>query len=175
MKYVEQNILGCFLITRSIPLDARGYFTRLVDVNEFRAHRLNADFVQISASRNYRRGTLRGFHLQTSDSAEEKFVTCVQGEVFDVCVDMRPDSPTYLQHVSAILSEENGQSFYIPKGCAHGFISLKDNTQLIYLMTEEHAPSAEQGYRWNDPALSIPWPIEPVVISPKDQGWPLIK
>ncbi len=174
MVFEEQSVKGCYLIKRNIPWDDRGYFSRLADVDEFRSNGLNSKFVQISVSRNYKKGTLRGLHMQIKPSAEEKLVCCVDGEIFDVCVDLRKDSDTYLKYCFAILSEENGEDFYIPKGCAHGFISLKDETRLIYLMTSAHDPEAERGYRWNDPAFSIKWPAVPEIISDKDNTWPLI-
>lgn len=114
-------------------------------------------------------------HMQIGSSSEEKYVSCIDGEVFDVCLDLREDSPTYLKYCSAVLSEKNGDAIYIPKGCAHGFISLQDNSQLIYFMTEAHDPASERGYRWNDPAFSIEWPMEPILISEKDNSWPLIE
>ena len=174
MNFEELSIKGCYLIQRNIPKDDRGYFSRLVDVEEFKENGLNAEFVQISASQNYRKGTLRGMHKQTGDATEDKLVCCVDGEVFDVCLDLREDSPTYLQYCQAVLSSENGHALYIPKGCAHGFISLKDNSQLIYFMTTAYSPEHERGYRWNDPAFAIQWPMEPVIISPKDSSWPLL-
>lgn len=175
MMFEEQSIEGCYLIKRNIPRDNRGYFSRLVDTDEFRSNGLNSEFVQISVSRNYKKGTLRGLHMQIMPSAEEKLVCCVDGEVFDVCVDLRKDSDTYLKYCSAILSEENGEALYIPKGCAHGFISLKDETRLIYFMTAAHDPEAERGYRWNDPVFSIKWPVDPETISDKDNTWPLMR
>ncbi len=174
MTFEKMAIDGCCLIKRNIPWDNRGCFSRLADVEEFKVNGLNGEFVQISFSKNYRKGTLRGMHMQAGPSAEEKFVCCVEGEVYDVCLDLRKDSPTYLNYCSAVLSGENGQAFYIPKGCAHGFVSLKDNSQLIYFMTSAYDPKSERGYRWNDPAFSIEWPLHPSVISPKDNAWPLI-
>lgn len=174
MIFEEQNIKGCYLIKRDIPSDKRGYFSRIVDVDEFKQRGINSDFVQISASKNYKKGTIRGMHMQVAPSEEEKLVCCVEGEVFDVCLDLRKDSETYLKYCSVTLSSENGVSFYIPKGCAHGFISLKDNSQLIYFMTSEYNPRCERGYRYNDSAFGIEWPIEPSVISEKDSLWPLI-
>ncbi len=174
MTFEKTTIEGCYIIRRNIPGDDRGYFSRLADTEEFKANGLNADFVQISASKNYKQGTLRGMHMQIGDSAEEKYISCVDGEVFDVCLDLRKDSPTYLKYCSVIMSEENGDSIYIPKGCAHGFISLKDNSQLIYFMTAAHDPKAERGYRWDDMAFGIDWPINPEVISEKDASWPLL-
>lgn len=174
MIFEEQYIKGCYLVERAIPTDYRGYFSRLVDINEFKENGLNADFVQISASQNYKKGTVRGMHMQLPPSEEEKLVCCVSGEVYDVCLDLREDSETYLQYCGAFLSEKNGKSFYIPKGCAHGFVSMEDNSQLIYFMTKEHDPSAERGYRYDDPAFAIEWPIEKKIISEKDENWPLI-
>ncbi len=173
MVFEELNIEGCYLIKRDIPSDERGYFSRLADVDEFKRNGLNSDFVQISASKNYHKGTLRGMHMQEGSSAEEKYITCVSGKVFDVCLDLRKDSPTYLNYCSAVLSDENGHAIYIPKGCAHGFISLDDDSQLIYFMTAAHNKESERGYRWNDPAFSIEWPIEPTTISAKDSNWPI--
>lgn len=175
MLFEEQSIKGCYLIKRNIPRDNRGYFSRLADMDAFRNNGLNGGFVQISASKNNKKGTLRGLHMQIGASAEEKLVCCVDGEIFDVCVDLRKNSDTYLKYCSAVLSEENGEALYIPKGCAHGFISLKDETRLIYFMTEAHNPEAERGYRWNDPAFSIQWPVAPEIISDKDNAWPLIE
>lgn len=174
MIFEKTSIDGCYVIKRNIPIDERGYFSRLADVDEFRDNGLNSNFVQISASKNYARGTLRGMHMQIGDASEEKYISCVDGEVFDVCLDLRKDSSTYLKYFSAILSEENGKAIYIPKGCAHGFISMKDNSQLIYFMTAPHNKEAERGYRWNDPAFGIDWPIEPTAISEKDSNWPLL-
>ncbi len=175
MIFDKLSIEGCYLIKRNIPRDDRGYFSRLADVKEMEKNGLNASFVQISASKNYSRGTLRGMHMQTGKSGEEKYIACVDGEVYDVCLDMRPESPTYLQYCGAVLSAENGNAIYIPKGCAHGFVSLQDDSQLIYFMTHEHDPGAENGYRWNDPAFDIQWPIDPVKISEKDSNWPLME
>ncbi len=175
MIFQKTRIDGCFVVHRDIPRDKRGYFSRLADTEELKRNGLNSDFLQISASRNLRAGTLRGMHMQTGTSAEEKLVACVDGEVFDVCLDLRQASPTYLQYYSAILSEENGDALYVPKGCAHGFISLRDNSQLIYFMTHEHDPKAERGYRWDDPAFAIEWPMKPVLISDKDNCWPLLE
>lgn len=173
MIFEETAINGCYIIRRDIPIDERGYFSRLVDINEFMRYGLNSNFVQISASKNYKKGTLRGMHMQIGDSSEEKFISCVDGEVFDVCLDLREDSSTYLKYCSAILSEENGNAIYIPKGCAHGFISIRDNSQLIYFMTAPHDKKAERGYRWNDPAFHIDWPDTPIAISDKDSSWAL--
>lgn len=175
MIFEQMIIEGCYLIKRNIPGDERGYFSRLADIKELKDNGLNAGFVQISASKNYKKGTLRGMHMQIGESAEEKLVSCVDGEVYDVCVDLRKDSPTYLRYCSAILSEQNGYALYIPKGCAHGFISLKDNSQLIYFMTSAYDSNAERGFRWNDPAFSIEWPMEPVIVSDKDSHWPLLE
>ncbi|ADL33851.1 dTDP-4-dehydrorhamnose 3,5-epimerase RfbC1 [Butyrivibrio proteoclasticus B316] len=173
MIYEKLLVEGCYLFKRNIPKDERGYFSRIADVNEIKKTGLNAEFVQISASRNYKKGTLRGMHMQIGTSAEEKYISCVEGEVYDVCLDLRKTSPTYLKYCSAVLSEENGYAIYIPKGCAHGFVSLRDNSQLIYFMTNEHDKQAERGYLWSDPAFSIDWPILPEVISDRDNNWPL--
>lgn len=175
MIFEKTSIEGCYHVVRNVPKDDRGYFSRIVDIKEFEQHGLNAKFVQISTSKNYSRGTLRGMHMQVGVAAEEKYISCVEGEVFDVCLDLRKDSLTYLKYCSVILSEEKGNAIYIPKGCAHGFISLKDNSQLIYFMTEEHNPALERGYHWNDPVFSIDWPIDPIRISEKDNKWPLIE
>ena len=174
MIFEKTPIERCWLIKRNVPTDERGYFSRLIDVKELEEKGIESSFVQISASKNYHKGTLRGMHMLEETEGENKYITCVDGEVFDVCIDMREESPTYLQYFSTNLSEENGYGIYIPKGCAHGFVALRDDSQLIYFMTAMYNPKAEKGFRWNDPAFKIEWPIEPETVSEKDNSWPLI-
>jgi dTDP-4-dehydrorhamnose 3,5-epimerase len=170
----ETKIKGAFLMTRDVLSDERGYFCRLTDAGEFKSAGIEVDFVQISLSYNEKRGTLRGLHTQTGESSEEKFVVCSRGEIFDVCVDVRENSPTFGEYISAILSEANGVSLYIPKGCAHGYLTLTDNAQLIYFMSQFYSPHSERGYHYDDPVFGIDWPFTPSVISEKDRNWHLL-
>lgn len=126
---------------------------------------------QASISFNAKRGTLRGLHFQCPPAAETKYVRCTKGAAFDVIVDLRPDSPTYLEHLAVVLSAENGRGLYVPKCFAHGFITLEDDTELTYLMSETHTPNAEGGFRYDDPMLGVDWPLPVRVISPRDTAW----
>lgn len=138
--------------------DPRGFFARTVCRDEFRMHNLNADFTQQSISFNPKVGTLRGMHWQTAPYAEDKLVRATRGAIFDVIVDIRPDSRTYRQWHAAELSERNRRQIYIPKGFAHGFQTLEPDTEVLYEMTESYNPDASRGFIWNDPTINIEWP-----------------
>lgn len=171
MKYHKTGIEGCFIVEREKSVDDRGYFYRLADVEEMQRAGICAEFVQVSLSQNKQKGTLRGLHSQTGKSAEDKLVGVTRGEIFDVCVDVRRESSTFGQYVSEILSEDNGKAMYVPKGCAHGFITLCSDSQVLYMMTQYYNGSAERGYHFADPAFGIDWPMPPVIISKKDKSW----
>ena len=160
---------GVWLIEPVRHHDERGRFERSFCEETFAQHGLPRRFVQCSMSTNTRRGTLRGLHWQ---DAEGKLVRCVQGAVFDVAVDMRPDSPTRHRWVSATLSAENGHALYIAPGFAHGFQALRDDSTILYMMTAPYAPEAAHGARWNDPALAITWPLADPILSSKDAAYP---
>jgi dTDP-4-dehydrorhamnose 3,5-epimerase len=144
----------------------------MVCSSDFPANGLVADFVQTSQSYNRKRGTLRGMHFQHPPHAEIKLVRCVQGAIFDVIVDLRPDSPTYLRWEGFELSLANGRALYVPEGFAHGFITLTNDTFVHYQISHPHTPEAAGGIRYDDPALAIAWPEPVTVISERDQAWP---
>jgi len=153
-------------------VDERGSFARKYCRREFAEHGIDFVPVQISASSNTRRGTLRGLHFQTEPLTEAKIVTCVRGSAFDLAVDLRPDSPSYGRSAGVELSRENARAVYVPPGCAHGFQTLEDDTELLYLISEFYDPSLQRGVRWDDPALEIGWPLTPTVISERDRTFP---
>ena len=147
---------------------------RIICSKDFAAHGLVGEFVQASISYNRSRGTVRGMHFQWPPSSEAKLVRCIRGAIIDVIVDMRPDSPTRLQHVAVELTAANRRSFYVPPYFAHGYQSLEDDTEVFYQVAGSYEPSAERGLRHDDPALGIEWPLPVSVISEKDAAWPLL-
>jgi len=152
--------------------DARGFFARTWCEREFRDAGLNPRLVQASISHNHRRGTLRGMHYQIAPDEEDKLVRCIQGAIWDVVIDLRPDSPTYLQHRGIELNAARGRALYVPKGFAHGFQSLMDDSQVFYQMSQAHAPESARGIRWNDPRFAIDWPERPPILNPRDAAYP---
>ena len=175
MVFTETGLAGAFLIDIEPHEDERGFFARIWCRREFEAHGLKCDFVQGNISRNRTRGTLRGMHYQDHPHQEAKLVRCARGAVYDVIIDLRPESPTFLRHASTVLSEDNCRAFYVPEGFAHGFLTLTDGAELVYLMSEFYAPSANRGVRWNDPSFAIQWPEPVVVISERDRSFPDFK
>jgi dTDP-4-dehydrorhamnose 3,5-epimerase len=172
MRLERLEIPGAALVHIERLADPRGFFARTFCVNEFAAAGLPTAAVQASISYNERRGTVRGMHFQWPPSREDKVVRCVRGSVYDVLLDLRPDSPTYLQHRGMQLDEENRDAVFIPHGVAHGFQTLADRTEVLYQMTDFFAPGLNAGVRWNDPAFGIAWPIAEVVISERDANCP---
>jgi dTDP-4-dehydrorhamnose 3,5-epimerase len=170
MMFRQTALAGVLVIEPERQCDARGHFSRTFCRKEFAAHGLLADFVQTSASVNKRRGTLRGLHYQAAPSAETKLVRVVRGAAFDVAADLRPGSGTYRRWVGAELSAENGLMLYIPPGCAHGYQTLADDTELLYQIAPYHDPAAQRGVRWDDPALNIAWPIPHPILSERDRS-----
>lgn len=152
--------------------DARGYFARVYCRDAFAA--LGIDFVpaQASVSYNRRRGTLRGMHFQAAPGEERKLIRCTAGAVFDVVVDLRPDSPTHRRWLSATLCAEDGNALFVPTGLAHGFLTLTDGARLEYLIDVPFAPELARGVRWDDPAFAIDWPFTPEVMNERDRSWP---
>lgn len=171
MKFTETLIKGAFVVEPERFDDERGFFARTFCRREFEAHQLNPDLVQCSISFNRRRGTLRGMHYQVAPHAETKIVRCTRGAIYDVIVDLRPQSPTFRQWVAVELNAENRLLLYIPEGLAHGFQSLVDDTEVFYQISEYYAPECCGGVRWNDPAFQIRWPIETSIISARDQSY----
>ncbi len=174
MKFIETELKGAYIIEPEHLEDERGFFARTFCEQEFAAHGLEIRFVQCSVSFNRRKGTLRGLHYQAAPHAEVKLVRCTAGAAFDVVVDIRPGSPTYKRWLGVELSSGNHKMLYIPEGFAHGFQSLEDRTELFYQISKAHAPEAARGIRWDDPAIGISWPMKPLVVSARDQGFPVL-
>lgn len=172
MRFTETPVAGAWLVEPEPRGDDRGFFSRLWCRDELAARGLNGNFVQCNNSFSRVRGTMRGLHYQTAPHAEAKLISCVRGRVFDAIVDLRPDSPTYRKWFGRELTQDNRLMMYVPEGCAHGYLTLEDECEVIYPVTAAYHASAERGMRWNDLAVGIQWPIEPVVVSPKDQQWP---
>jgi dTDP-4-dehydrorhamnose 3,5-epimerase len=177
MEVKKTEIPGCFIVERPFFKDERGYFSRAFDKEILEKYGMCADIMQSNLSENLKKYTLRGLHSQKAEYAEDKLIMCTRGKVFDVCVDVRKDSPTYKKYVGAELSEENGRCLYIPKGCAHGYLSLEDDTQTLYFVTHNYVPDSEECYSFDDPAFGIKWPVDDyskLVISDKDRHHPYI-
>jgi dTDP-4-dehydrorhamnose 3,5-epimerase len=170
----QTTLAGAFLIEPELRGDERGFFARTMCRDEFEAHGLNADFVQQNMSVSLSQGTLRGLHYQRPPNAEAKLIRCVRGKIWDVIVDVRPESPRYLHQEGFELSDENHRMLYVPEGFAHGFQTLTRATEVNYLVTATYAPEAECGLRYDDPKLGIGWPLPVSSISPKDTSWPLL-
>ena len=168
MDFNETPLPGAYLIDLNRLGDDRGFFARVFCTREFSEAGLVTSFVQVNNSLSANRGTLRGMHYQLAPNAETKIVRCIRGALFDVIIDLRPDSPTYMQHFGVELSADNRLMLYVPKGFAHGFVTLQDDTEAFYFVDEFYAPDAERGIRWNDPTFQIDWPVAPREISEKD-------
>ncbi len=163
---------GVFTIDLERRGDDRGWFARLFCEREFSARNLETHYVQINNSASATRGTLRGMHYQLPPSGEVKVVRCVHGALYDAVLDLRPDSPTFGLSFGAELTAENRRMMYVPRGCAHGFLTLKENTEAMYLVSAFYEPKLERGVRFDDPRFCIQWPIDPMVVSDKDRQWP---
>jgi len=174
MIFQPTPLAGAFIIAPEPREDARGYFTRAFCAQEFGAHGLETKYVQSNLSRNVKAGLVRGMHFQTGEDAEVKLVRCVVGAIYDVIIDNRSDSPTYLRWFGAELSEKNGLAMYVPRGFAHGYQSLTDGAMAHYMVSACYSPVAEGGLRHDDPALGINWPMAVADLSEKDARWPLI-
>jgi len=174
MRFTPTPLRGAFVVEPEPHVDERGLFARTFCSREFSAHGLVTTFVQCSVSLNRQRGTLRGLHYQRPPASEVKLVRCTAGSVYDVIVDLRPDSPTYRQHFGAELTAGNRRALYIPEMFAHGFQSLEDGSEVFYQISEFYAPDASTGLRFDDPALGIGWPLPVTVMSAKDRLWPLL-
>ena len=172
MIFTETKLKGTFIIEPERLEEERGFFARTWCKREFNAHGLNPELVQCNISFNKKRGTLRGMHYQVAPCEEVRLVRCTMGAIYDVTIDLRPDSQTFKQWVSVELTEKNRKMFYIPEGFAHGFITLEDNTEVFYQMSEFYAPESARGVRWNDPAFRILWTEDVVVISDRDKQYP---
>jgi dTDP-4-dehydrorhamnose 3,5-epimerase len=165
---------GVTIVEPAVFGDDRGFFMETYKRSDFVAAGIDLPFVQENHSRSVR-GTLRGLHAQRPPRAQGKLVRAIEGEVFDVAVDIRPDSPTFGRWVSVVLSQENRRSVFVPAGYAHGFCVISDEAQVIYKTTDEYAPETEYGVRWDDPTLAIPWPVKTPRLSSRDTQWPLLR
>lgn len=168
MRFVTTPIIGAMIVELDIQSDARGHLARTFCEEEFSRAGINMRIVQTNISHNRKALTLRGLHYQAEPHGEPKIVQCVRGRIFDVAVDLRPQSPSYCRWTSVELSADSNQVFYIPPGCAHGFLTLEDNCDIVYLMGAPFAPESGRGVRWNDPAFGITWPAQPQEISERD-------
>ena len=174
MIFEETKLKGAWIISPKLICDERGFFARVVCENEFKEHGLPNYWAQQNISFNHKKGTLRGLHYQKDDAAEIKLIRCTAGAIYDVIVDLRKDSPTYLKWIGVELSAENHKMLYVPKNFAHSYITLTDNAEIFYLVSEFYTPGAENGLRYDDPSINIDWPIKPEVISDKDKNWAYI-
>ena len=170
MKFTETPLAGAFVIELEKRGDERGWFARAFCEREYAAQGLNHRIVQANTSFSAIKGTLRGMHYQLAPMAEDKIFRCIRGAIFDAIIDLRPESPTFLKTFTVELTAENRLALYIPKGFAHGFMTLVENTEVFYFVTEFYSPKHERGIRYNDPKFGICWPMEPAVISDKDRN-----
>jgi len=171
MTFTETELKGAFLVgVRKID-DERGFFARGWCQKEVEAAGLNPNLAQINFASSLRKGTLRGMHFQVAPDAEAKLARCTRGSIFDVIIDLRPDSPTHGRWIGVELSAENYLMLYVPEGFAHGYQTLTDNAEMYYLTSAFYSPSAARGVRYNDPAFNIRWPLPITVVSEADQRW----
>jgi dTDP-4-dehydrorhamnose 3,5-epimerase len=170
--FAETELPGAYLVELDKREDERGFFARSWCEKEFREHNLNPRTVQCNISFNKQKGTLRGMHYQAAPAAEVKLVRCTQGAIYDVIIDLRPQSPAFKQHLGVVLTAKNYTMVYVPEGFAHGFQSLEDNSEVFYQMSEFYAPQYSLGVRWNDPAFGIPWPIREPIMLERDRNYP---
>lgn len=171
MIFTETKLKGAFIIDLERREDSRGYFARAFCQKEFAAHGLKPLIAQANVAFNIKQGTLRGMHFQFPPAAETKLVRCTRGAILDIIVDLRPESPTYLQHVAVDLNEDNGRALYVPERFAHGYQVLRDKTETSYQVGEFYTPGVEGGLMYNDPRLGLKWPLPIAVISDKDNVW----
>jgi dTDP-4-dehydrorhamnose 3,5-epimerase len=173
MMFRETKLSGAFVLEVQRLDDDRGFFGRTFCRNEFAGRGLNPDVAQCNISYNRDAGTLRGMHYQSAPHAEDKLIRCTRGKLYDVIVDLRRESPTFKQWVAVELTGENRLMLYVPKGCAHGFLTLEDHTEVCYQMSEFYHPESSRGVRWDDPAFKIQWPSGVrAILSERDRNWP---
>jgi dTDP-4-dehydrorhamnose 3,5-epimerase len=172
MDYYETKLPGVFEIRIAPQHDERGFFARTWCQREFEEHGLSSRLVQCSLSFNTRKGTLRGIHYQVAPHAEIKLVRCTRGSIYDVIVDLRVQSPTFKNWIAVVLTSEERNMLYVPEGCAHGFLTLEDHTEVFYQMSEFYDAESARGVRWDDPAFRVAWPETVQVISERDRAYP---
>ena len=172
MKFSETQLKGAYFIEIEKLSDDRGFFARSWCQKEFEDHGLESGFVQANVSYNLKKGTIRGMHYQIAPYQECKLIRCTRGAIYDVIIDLRPDSPTYKQWAGVELTADNYIMFFVPEDFAHGFQTLTDKTEITYQVSQFYTPGAEKGIRFNDPEFNIQWPLEATIISDKDNTWP---
>jgi dTDP-4-dehydrorhamnose 3,5-epimerase len=172
LRFTETHLSGAFIIEPEKFEDDRGFFARTFCQKEFAAHNLIGEVAQCSVSFNRKKGTLRGMHYQVAPFEESKLIRCIRGSLYDVIIDLRPESPTFKQYVAAVLSAENGKMLYVPEGFAHGFETLEDGSEVFYQISKSYSPEHARGVRWNDPAFGIQWPEAPTIILERDRNYP---
>jgi dTDP-4-dehydrorhamnose 3,5-epimerase len=172
MDFTELALEGAYVVTSERHRDERGSLSRIWDASEFARHGLTPGLAQSSVSRNPRRGTLRGLHYQVAPHEEAKLVLCLRGSIWDVIVDMRRESATFRQWHGHELNSESLQAVYVPEGFAHGFLTLTEDTLVLYQISEVYSPNSARGVRWDDPAFNIHWPDDPALISERDRSYP---
>ena len=174
MYFIDTDVVGAKVVDPAPHADERGRFMRAWCVHEFSEHGISFVPVQANMGFSMRKGTLRGMHFQTAVAPEAKLVRCTQGAMFDVVLDLRPDSPTYLKWFGTELTAENGRMLYVPEHCAHGYQTLVENTEMYYMTSAFYTPDAAQGVRFDDPAFQIQWPLPATAVSSQDRAWPLV-
>ncbi len=174
MRFMESGISGAWLIDPTPHEDDRGRFLRAWCAREFADHGLDFAPVQANMGFSVRKGTVRGMHFQEVPAVEAKLVRCTRGAMFDVVLDLRPESPSYGKWYGAELTPENSRMLYVPERCAHGYQTLQDSTEMYYMASEYYTPNAARGLRFDDPAFGIEWPLEATVVSDQDRNWPLV-
>ena len=173
MKFVPTSVNGAWVIDPEPKVDERGFFARVWDREAFAVRGLSTDFVQCNSSASQFKGTLRGLHWQAAPYGEMKMVRCLRGAVFDVVADTRPGSPTFRRWTAVELTADNRRWHYVPAECAHGFLALEDESEVLYAVTSPYTPTAERGLRWDDPGFGIAWPdVGKLILSNKDRSWP---
>ena len=171
MEFTSTKIDGLHIVDLNKIEDERGFFARAFCSEEFSAMGLESSVLQANMSFNKSAGTLRGMHYQKSPYQESKFIRCLKGSIYDVVIDLRKNSATYLQSFGIELNDKNRTALFVPKDFAHGFITIEANTEVLYLVSQNYIPGAEQGIRWDDPKFSIEWPLSPTIVSSKDASW----
>ncbi|HSK95079.1 MAG TPA: dTDP-4-dehydrorhamnose 3,5-epimerase [Euzebyales bacterium] len=172
MKFVPTGLADAYVVELEPHHDDRGFFARMFCADEFAQHGLEPAVVQGNMSFNHRRGTLRGMHFQRPPAAETKYIRCLRGAIYDAIIDLRPESPTYLRSFGVELSADNRLGLYVPAMFGHGYLTLTDDSEVSYLVSEYYTPGVEGGLRYDDPVLDVAWPVPIEVISDKDQAWP---
>jgi dTDP-4-dehydrorhamnose 3,5-epimerase len=171
MIFKETQLQGAYILGLDELKDDRGFFARAWCQKEFREHGLNSRIVQANLSYNKKKGTLRGMHYQNSPYEETKLIRCISGAIYDVIIDLRPESPTYKKWTGVELTAKNRKMLFVPEGFAHGFQTLEDHAEVFYQVSQFYTPGAESGVRYNDPEFAISWPLKVNLISEKDAGW----